>query len=827
MQEGWRYLFDQKTGGLDVTGVVYNEMKGALSDPESLLQSSISRSLFGKTTYGFESGGNPAAIPDLTYNAFLNFHRKYYHPSNSYIYLYGNMDIERCLAHIGEEYLRDFTRSLDLPEIEAVQELPKEKISYATFPADNAEEKGYLAYFMNVGLCTDPELIMALQIISYVLLETNASVVKTALMDAKICDEVEGWFDTTTYEMAFSIVAKGADVSKAQEFEKVIEETLQDILEKGLDQDLLESSIRRLSFLLKEEDYGTTPKGLIYGMKAMKNWLHGKNPFSTLCHFELLDKIKNPEYDWLGIIERHLFNNSKKNILVFSPDQEKEKKIQYVFHERMNSIQVAFTEKDREQIEEEREKLEKFQQTEDSREILEQIPILKIEQIDPTPKTPEYKKNREGGVEQIYVPMNSNGIVYAKIHFNIDSLPEVLLPYAGLLSDILGKIDTKKYSYQELPMVTNKILGGLSFHNDVYSKNTEEYRGFWTLKTKFLKEDTEEAAEIIKEILLNSDFTALKSLQKIVRGAKIKGENYLLNYSHFEAIYYSIAQLSAGGKINELTNGIEYHHFLSDVDKMLLETPESIVENLKKTAEILFTKENLHFSFGCEECDFEKGEYLQDYIYQGLKVGIKQQGQKHSFAQRPLSIAFSANSAVQYNIFTADYAKFGYKYCGTIEVLKTILSLEFLWNEVRIKGGAYGSGCNFQKNGLCYFYSYRDPNIKETYEVYKKLWKKIENIEISDREMTKYILGTINRLDQPKTNIELLNEAIHKEYSEEEKDSEILERTQILHTTNQDIAQLSDLLKSISATENYCTIGNENKINGNNSFFQSIKKLIP
>jgi Zn-dependent M16 (insulinase) family peptidase len=208
------------------------------------------------------------------------------------------MDLERCLAHIGDEYLNHFERSFDLPEIIETKDKPLEKIQRETFPTDSEEESGYFAYSVNVGLCTDEELTMAMQVLSYILLETNASVLKTALMDGKICDEAEGWFDSSAYEMVFSVVAKNADLSRAEDFEKIIDQTLQNILNDGLDEELLSSSLRRLAFLLKEEDYGSTPKGLIYGMKLMKSWLHGKSPSQCLRHFDALEKIKNPNYDW-------------------------------------------------------------------------------------------------------------------------------------------------------------------------------------------------------------------------------------------------------------------------------------------------------------------------------------------------------------------------------------------------------------------------------------------------------------------------------------------------------------------------------------------------
>lgn len=827
MQEGWRYLVNKETGTLDVTGVVYNEMKGALSDPESLLQGAISRNLFGKTTYGFESGGDPVAIPDLTYEKFLSFHKKYYHPSNAYIYLYGDMDLERCLVHIGNEYLNDFERSFDLPEIIQAKDMAFHKKSHETFPSDSQEDTGYLAYSVNVGLCTNEELTMAIQILSYVLLETNASALKIALMNRNICDEVEGWFDSSTFEMVFSIVAKNADVSKAEEFKDTINETLENILSQGLDEELLSSSLRRLSFLLKEEDYGSTPKGLIYGMKSMKSWLHGKSPFPCLRQFEILEKIKNPNYDWKNIIRNHILLNPKKNILIFSPDKNKSKVIQEAFQLKMREKKAMFADKDLQQIYEDEKKLEIFQHTQDTPEVLSQIPILQLSQIDTNPPLPVYTKSRVGEGNQLFVPMESNGIIYLKLHFDTDCLSQELLPYAGLLTDILGKLDTKRYSYQELPLKTNKVFGGLSFQNDIYSKNTEEYHAFLTLKSKFLKEDFLEVAELIKEILLYTNFNALENLKKIVRAAKIRGENYLLNYSHIEGIHYCVGQLSMGGKINEVTRGIEYFHFLTNIDKLLSEMPEKVIEKLKETAAILFTKKNFNISIGCEESVLKNAVSLRDNIIESLGTSLEDRPRNYNFVREASSIAFTANGQVLYNVFAADFNKYGYVYSGKMQVLKTILNLEYLWNEVRVKGGAYGSGCNFQKNGLCYFYSYRDPNVLNTYKIYNELGEKLRNFNASDRDMTKYILGTINRIDQPKTNMDKLNDAINKEYRGFEQDFEIIERNQIIHTNQNDILNFAELLQDIANMRNYCTIGNESKIEKNKDFFDSIHKLIP
>ena len=327
-QEGWRYLF--KEDKLDITGVVYNEMKGALADPESQLSGVISRAIFGKTTYGFESGGDPKAIPELTYEDFIDFHKSYYHPSNAYFYLYGDLEPLACLQHIHEDYLAHFTASDTLPVIKETDCLEKGMIlrdSYAISEED--EESGtYLAYTLKVGKCTDPERIMALQILSYVLLESNASPLKNALMEADVCDETEGWFDSSIYEMVFSIIGKNADPEKMNTFMEIINQECKRLVSEGLPEDLLQSALRKYDFLLREEDYGSTPKGLIYCTRLMKRWLHGENPYDGLRMLKTMETLKkgSRERYFESLLESVFLQNDEKCYVVFTPEKGKKRK---------------------------------------------------------------------------------------------------------------------------------------------------------------------------------------------------------------------------------------------------------------------------------------------------------------------------------------------------------------------------------------------------------------------------------------------------------------------------------------------------------------------
>lgn len=824
-QEGWRYLLPQADAPLEVTGVVYNEMKGALSDPESLLGSAISRSIFGKTTYGFESGGLPSAIPQLTYEDFLEFHRKHYHPSNAYFYLYGDMEPMACLQHIEEAVLSRFTVSKALPKIEKTDCANRGRVIRETYPAADEGGGTYLTYNWKVGSCTDPERIMALQILSYVLLETNGSPLKTALLEAGICEETEGWFDSSTYEMVFSIVAKNADETKTDDFRRIIQSELTRLAEEGLPQELLQGALRKYEFLLREEDYGTTPKGLIYCSRLMKRWLHGENPAESLRLLSIMEALQKGRGEgyFEALIRQVFLENTEQTYVVFTPEKGKAQREAAAFAAALQQKKAAMGAEALEEIRLDAEALERFQTTEDTPEVLAQIPILKLSDIDTKPRPlPMEERTLAGETPLLYVPMESNGILYLKLHFDTASVPEELLPYTGLLTALMGKLDTAQYTYQTLPTAKNQVFGSFSLHNTVYTKDAEEYRSFVTIREKLLWEDLSAAMALTEEILFHTDFEKIDSIRKLVRSEKIRGENELLNQSHYFSIFYSAGNLFRGHYVEEITSGIRFYHFLCAVDAQLEKEPSAVIAKLRETAELLFTRENLEIALGAESAGEVEAAVavLREKLPSRPKV---QAGESHSL--HPQRAAFTNAGGVLYNSASFDYRKQGISYQGTYPVLTTILNLQYLWNKIRVQGGAYGCGCKFARSGLGFFYSYRDPNLADTYAVYQNLAKEIAGFTADEREMTKYILGTINNLDQPKPYMDQLNEAISRYYKGISEEALVQERTEILHTTAADIRSCAKLLECLD-DRNLCSIGNAEQIAHQKDFFDFTEALL-
>ena len=825
LQEGWRY--ETTAQGTEVTGVVFNEMKGALSDPESRLANVIARSMFGETTYGFESGGDPNAIVDLTYAEFLDFHRRYYHPSNAYLYLYGNMDILSCLEYLDQEYLSHFDCITELPVIrKTTVPRPSTWIS-ETYPIQEQEQNldtGYFAYNCKVGSCTDTKRILAMQLLGYLLLETNASPLKNALRDAGICEEAEGYFDSSTFEMVFSIIAKRGKRENAEAFRSVVDQTLQKIVKEGFEADLLEGGIKKLEFTLREEDYGSRPKGLVYHSRQMKSWLHGEDPFAPLHQLQIWEELKQDiTAGILQVLIQELFlDNTEKTWVVFLPEVGKQQKEETAFRAKIQNriAQISNT-----LLQADQDALAEFQNTIDTPEILGQIPLLELEDVDPNPQEVVYQKHIDGGMEWISVPLESHGICYIQLLFHTEKIPYQWIPYTGLLAEVLGKVDTRAMDFLSLSQETDRIFGNFSVSNDIYSKNKRQYQSFLTYNGKVLVQDLEEAFHFIQEIMFYSHFQSIESLKKIIQSALLKYEYMFQNYAHFVAIYRSRAAIASGAAVKELVSGIAYYQFLKEIRALLETNPEMVAENLRKTAEQVFCRENMTAVIGCEASHIpEISQKIRSFF-----SNLPMQKAVYNLPKIPTEsrqMAFSISSGVQYNIKSWDLEDLHTSYTGKLQVLKTVLNLEYLWNAIRIQGGAYGCGCNFQRNGGMYFYSYRDPNIKRTYSVYNELAKKLETFTADKREMTKYILGTINRFDQPKTNSEWLEYVAAIYFSGISHAQRCQERMEILKTTADDIRNFTQMMQEFSKTNNICTIGGEEKIQAEVDLFQELDHLI-
>ena len=838
-QEGWHYELDNEDGELKINGVVYNEMKGAFSSPESVMYRLIQNSLFPDTPYGVESGGDPDFIPELSYEEFLDFHRTYYHPSNSYIYLYGDMDFEERLDWLDKEYLNQYDR-LEVDSAIRLQkcfdELREIKSFYSLSEEENLAKNTYLSYNMVVGNSLDKELSLTMQILDYVLLQAPGAPIKQALLDAEIGSDIIGGLEDEILQPIFMVIAKNSEEEKKEQLLSIIRRVLNEQLEKGLDEKSLRAAINYYEFKYREADFGQFPKGLLYGLRAMSSWLHDDNkPFLHLkdsSGYEFLkDKIGTGYYE--KVIKDYLLDNTHASVVILKPKRglvaEKEESIR----QRLAAYKATLSREELQAIAKDTVLLKEYQETPSTKEELEKIPMLTRQDIGKNIEPLYNDEHIIDGIRVLHHNVYTNKIAYIRLLFNIKDIPKELLPYTSLLSYVLGYIDTNIYSYLALSNEVNINTGGIKANvlSFAVKGSNGAYVPVFEVGTKVLYDKLSEAFRLINEILHNTKTDDTKRLKEIVAEMKSKLQMRFNNSGHSVAAGRAFSYYSEHGMFKELTTGIEFYKFIEELSDNFTSRADDLVSKLKELMKMIFTGENLFISITADEEGFARFKEKQADICNKLepKADSKLFEAYDRSALKPLrrNEGFKTGMQVQYVARTGNFLRAGYEYSGAMMVLKTILSYEYLWVNVRVKGGAYGCFCSFSGvDGDCFFSSYRDPNLKETNSIYEAAADFIAGFEADEREITKYIIGTISSLDTPLTPQTKGRRSLSMYMAGLTEADLQKERDQILNVTLEDIRALHKAVKAVIDAGNICVIGSEEKINQNKELFMEVKSLM-
>ena len=832
-QEGWNYHLEQKEGPLKYNGVVYNEMKGAFSSPDDVLEREIMNSLFPDTTYGCESGGDPVNIPDLSYEEFLDFHRQYYHPSNSFIYLYGNMDMEEKLEFIDSHYLSAFdSLAIDsqIRDQEAFAHVKDIQKSYPVSEDEGEEDNTYLSYNMVVGEAADINLSLAFEVLDYALLSAPGAPLKQALLDAKIGKDIYGSFEDGIKQTYFSIVAKGANLSQKEEFVKVIRDTLTKIMEEGIDKKAVTAGINYYEFRFREADFSSYPKGLMYGLDILSSWLYDDTkPFcevQLLEGFEFLKKALEEGY-FEELIRKYLLGNTHGAILSLVPEKGLAAKRDKELEEKLENYRKSLSDEELTRMVENTKALEAYQEAEEAPEALTCIPMLSREDIK---KEITGLTNEEHYVDDslfLYHDVCTNGIGYADLLFEIHDFDVNTVHYLGLLKSVLGAVDTENYSYGELFNEVNARTGGISYGIEVFddAQDTDAFRAMFAVRGKALYPEMDFMFSMIREVLTTSKLTDTKRLYEIIARVKSRAQASLASAGHSTAVLRGASYASPMAAFQDEMAGIGYYQFIEKLEKDFDSCKDEIVKNLRKVMEEVLRPENFCVSY--------TGERESLDVVKAQAAGIKKvlfNGQKpESVKQAPCikkNEAFKTSGQVQYVAQNGNFRKKGLEYTGALEILKVILSYDYLWINLRVKGGAYGCMSGFKRNGESFLVSYRDPHLKRTLEVYQGVPDYIRAFEADEREMTKYIIGTISNKDVPRT--PQMQGSISKTayFSNVTEDMLQKERNQILGAQKEDIQKLAALVEAVLSDDQICVVGSETAIEKAEDVFMEVKPLI-
>lgn len=832
-QEGWHYELTGRDDELKINGVVYNEMKGAYSSPDEVLSSQIYRSLFPDNTYSKDSGGNPEYIPKLTYEAYLDFYHKYYHPSNSYIYLYGDMDVVERLEWLDKEYLSlyDYKKvNSEINKQPAFDEIKNVEAQYSITMDDSQENKTYLSYNRVVGDSLDEMLYQAFDVLDYALVSSPGAPVKQALIDAGIGDDVYGSYDAGILQPVFSFVAKNANASQADEFESIIENTLKEVVKTGINKEALLAGINSSEFKFREADFGQFPKGLLFGLNCLDSWLFDDmKPFihlECLGTFAKLRKAVDTDY-FEKLIQEYLLDNTHGSSVTVKPKRGLGNEREEALAKELSDYKASLSDEEIKKLIEDTEHLKKYQEEPSSDEDLRKLPMLTRADMKKNAMPFSNIEDELLDVKVVRHDIESNGIDYISFLFDAGDFAQSELGYLGFFTNALGLVSTEKYSYTDLANATNIYTGGISTgtasHPDIKDRNNFVFK--FEVKLKVLEKNLDKALELMEQMLLSSDFTDTKRLGELVAQIKARLQANLSSSGHLVAAMRSMSSFSRYALYQDELKGVAFYRSICRIEKELSESPKNVSDKLAAIAKKLFARNRMLISFtGNNEAYGNAKPSLEKVIAGFNKISaVGNQAEVHFNTAKE---AFIDASQIQYVAKTGDFICEGYEYTGALRLLRIILSYDYLWINVRVKGGAYGCMNTFLRSGESYFVSYRDPNLSDTLDVYDRIPEYIKSFSPDERDMTKYIIGTFSALDTP-MNPEAKGSRSLSAYLEGITYEQIQkERDEILNAQPEDIRRLADLVEAVLKKDSICVIGNENMIKESAGLFENVEKLI-
>lgn len=831
MQEGWHYELENKEAPLTYNGVVYNEMKGALSSPEAIMEDRAMEKLFPDTTYGVESGGDPEVIPTLSFREFTEFHRRFYHPSNSYIYLYGNMDIDKTLEYLDGEYLSAFDRR-NVDSMVKTQAPFGKRIS-VTAPYGIAENEGtegkaihalYNAF--NDHMSTMDSL--AFRILNYVLIDMDGAPLKQAVLDAGLGSDLSGSYGDSYKQPVWIVEVTGSEVDKQQAFADVVDSTLRSIALKGLDKDMLEAALNRTEFTARENDYQGRPKGLFYGVRAMDLWLYDRDPMEALRYIDdintLRDNLKTNYFE--NLLLRYVIKNPHQVLITMKPEKGLTEKMNRETAEKLAAFKSSLSDEQLDEIMASTKALKERQASGETEEALETIPLLSRKDLKRTVEEEVLEKENVSGMDHFHFGVHTNGITYLNLYFPLSGLTEEDIPYAILLSTLLRSLSTTKHSYGELARLSNAYTGGMSFAVNGYGKveDTNAYLPALTVRAKALTAKADKLLDLLGEVINHTLFTDTKRLKELILQEKSEWDMTAFSRGHSLVMTRLTSYFSRGGEFAE-QSGLSYYYFLADLARKFDGEKEKLVAKLEEVSRKIFTRSGLFFeTIGEEE---EKKAVLSNLslLVDDMEEGEKKEPRPFSFPPAEKNEAFRTSGKVQYVAKGGNFKSHGFAYTGALKVMETILRYEYLWKKVRVLGGAYGAFTQFLRDGTAILCSYRDPNLAETLKAYEDLPAYLENLTLSDREMTKYVIGTMAAAETQLTPSMKGERAMVHYLSGNTRESRMKIRDEVINCQVEDIRKLAPLVESVMKDPYICVMGSEDKIERDKALFDAVKSM--
>lgn len=834
-QEGWHYELESLDAPLTYKGVVFNEMKGAYSAPERHLYEANQHSLFPDTTYGVSSGGHPRYIPDLSYEQFKRFHETLYHPSNSRIYFYGDDPAEERLR-IVNEYLKDFEK-IEVDSSIALQshfsEARSVERSYAA-SADSDNSKKYMtALNWLLAESNDPQLNLGLTILDDILLGSPAAPLRKALIDSGLGDDVVGGgLNDGLLQLTFSVGLKGIRENDAPAVQELIIKTLNDLVDNGIETETIEASLNSIEFSLRENNTGSAPRGLVVMLRALDSWLYDRNPLDSVTFEQPLSVIKKLALEgyFEDLIRRYLLDNSHRTSVLLRPDPEQAAREEADEVARLAAIRASMSEEQLKEVMASAAHLKELQETPDSPEALATIPSLKLSDLAPHNKSIPIAVEEIDGTPFISHDLHTNGILYFDLGFDLRTVPAALLPYLPLFGRALTEMGTEQEDFVKLSQRIGRNTGGVwasrltSLHND-----RKQHVAWFMLRGKAMADQADKMFDIMRDVLLGVKLNNQERFRQMVLKAKAGLEAGLIPSGH------SIVNLRMRSKFNtidwidEQMGGISYLFFLRQLSEAVENDWPSVLARLEELRSLLINRQRALVNVTLDQAATES-----------LKPQIKALLDALPSNERPLlewhgglsegNEGLTLPAQVNYVGKAANLYDLGYEYNASAAVISRYLRTTWLWEKVRMQGGAYGGFCGFDRlSGVFTFTSYRDPNLLGTLENYDLASRFLKELKLSDEELSKGIIGAIGDIDTYQLPDAKGYTSLVRYLLGDTEERQQQARDQILGTKAEDFRAFGELLEKFNEVAQVVVLGSTTAIDAANrerdDFLQLVKVL--
>ena len=806
LQEGWHYELDSPEGELRWNGVVYNEMKGAFASSNTVLYDELGAMLFPDNCYRFSSGGHPEHIPELTYENYLASHRRFYHPSNSYICLDGQVDLDSVLSKL-DSFLAPYERidpQADIP-LQAPVAPAERTCAYEIGPEEDEANKAILAGGWVFGDWSETEKSLAFSVLTSALTGTNESPLTKALLDAGLAEDVAFVSDDGTAQLCAMLVIRNTDPAKKEQIWALVERTLADLVDKGLDHKRLHSILNRLEFTTREKDFGGMPRGLVYAITALESWLYGGDPAQKFSYEDVFRSLREKiDAGWFETFLRQvLLDNPHRARLLMLPDKTLGEKKRAREAARLAQIKAGWDSGRIEKVMADFQALRARQSRSDTPEQLASLPVLALSDIPRQGASLALEAEMAEGTTVLNQPCQTGGITYLDLYFSLEDMPLEKLPAVSFLAELLGQVATERYSVLALRDEIEGNLGRFSAGQTVLARpgQWEQATPYLLVSVSLLEDHKADAVRLLGEILTGSRMDDSGYIYNILRQERLGMEQAVAMSGNSYAAMRAGAGCSAKGAVNEAMQGLTLLRWLQRADKAFAGEGEALCRDLAALAREIFVRERVSLSVTGPRDDGFVAAVLGTLGRgsQGPAVRYPLAPARREGFVIPAQIGFAAKAS---NATALDGA-----YCGAGRVAGQMLTYGYLWNAVRVKGGAYGVALSVRPDGDVAFSSYRDPSPANTLKTFDGAGAELRRICGSGERLDKYIISTVAATEPLLTpRMEGLRGA--SLYLSGQSGADLQrERQQILDTTAEELVGYSHVLDRVCAQERVCVIG--------------------